>query len=112
MLRSFVLSSIILLSACSAIDSPEKRYYIANEAYIGLLRVAIEYKRECVTFPTESCKANVEKIQQGIRVTNKAFDMADRVFINGDDPFYRLAVTDAENAVKLLNTLVTEANGG
>lgn len=115
MLRNFVISSLslFLVAACAGSVTPEKAYYAANEAYIVTLRVAVEYKATCNTRRQDDpCKSYVKRIQDAVKRTDRAFDVADRVFLTKSTLYYRLAISDAENALANLKKLLTEAYNG
>lgn len=108
-MKKLYLLAVLPMMACSQINTPEERYYAANNAVIVALRTTDSYIKECKKQPSDDpCYDKFPAINKSVKTLNSALEQADRVFVTKDATYYDLAISAVDNAVDEIRNILKE----
>lgn len=108
-MRLFALVAVSLLTACSYLKTPEEKYYALAASVSASAKVATQYVKECKQEQDmHPCYDNIPKIHEAAKKLESAMNQTDKVFITKDSEYYDLSLTASENALAMLQKLLTE----
>lgn len=108
-MRVLLILPMLILAACSVINTPEERYYAANNGVVVVLRAVDSFVKDCkLQVPTDPCYAKFPAINKSVKVLKTAVAQGDKVFVTKDETYYDIAITTVESAVAQLRNILSQ----
>lgn len=108
-MKKLYLLAILPLMACSSIDTPDERYYAANNAVVVVLRATDSYIKECKKqVATDPCYAKFPALNKSVKTLSSALAQADKVFVTKDNAYYDLAISAVQNAIDEIRNILSK----
>jgi len=108
-MRIIALVGLALLTACSFLKSPEEKYYALAASVSASAKVAAVYVTECKQeLKSHPCYDNIPKIHDAAVRLDDSMTQTDKIFVTKDSDYYDLSITASENALAIMQKLLTE----
>lgn len=108
-MRIILFAILLLLPACSALQSPADRYYATVTFVKATGELAQIYVDTCKQQTTDApCRRKFAAINSGAMLMKNVSSQADKIWVSKDSKYYDLSLTAAQNAALALRNILEE----